>query len=78
MHSPEALYHICRRYDVKLLRQDYNEPCKGKDQCNQESAAAKTIIRSYVDAGNDLMNAEDVYNALHYNFGVQRRNGVCC
>ena len=36
-----------------------------------DSAAAKTVIRSYVDAGNDLMNAEDIYNVLHYGFGVQ-------
>ena len=65
-------YQICRRYDIELLRYGYNEPCKGKDQCDQESAAAKTIItRSYVDAGNDLMNAEDIYNTLHYGFGMQ-------
>ena len=65
------MYQICRRYDIELLRYDYNEPCKGKDQCDRLSAAAKTVIRSYVDAGNDLMNAEDIYNVLHYSFGVQ-------
>ena len=71
LHSPEALYQICGRYDIELLRYNYNEPCKGKDQCDREIAAAKTIIRSYLDAGNDLMNAEDIYNGLHYGFGVQ-------
>ena len=32
---------------------DYNEPCCGKDQCDCESAAAKSIIRSSIDSGND-------------------------
>ena len=41
-------------------------PAGGKDQCDQESTAAKSIINSFVDAGSDLMTAEDVYKALHY------------
>ena len=52
--SAEAIYKICKGRNIKLLRHDYNEPCCGKDQCDRESAAAKTILRSYVDSGNDL------------------------
>ena len=42
----------------------------GKDQCDRESASTKTIIRSYVDAGNDLVTA-DVWEAVKYGFGVK-------
>ena len=28
------------------------EPCKGKEQCDPESARAKNVMKSYVDAGN--------------------------
>ena len=57
------MYQICRRYDTELLRYDYNEPHKEKNHCDQKSAAAKTIIRSYVDATN-------------YDFGV--KDSIVC
>ena len=74
-YSAEALYFMCQEEGVQLLRYDFNEPCKGKDQCDRESASAKTIIRSYVDAGNDLTSAEDVFNAMRYGFGV--KDAIC-
>ena len=46
-------------------------PAGGGDQCDRESAAAKSIINSFVDAGNNLMTAEDVYKALHYGNSMQ-------
>ena len=67
----EGLFKVCKHAGFRLMRTDYNEPCRGKDQCDQESAAAKSIINSFVDAGNDLMTAEDVYKALHYGNGMQ-------
>ena len=70
-HSPEALYRLCKSEDIQLLRYDYNEPCKGKDQCDRVSESAKAVIRSYIDAGNDLMSSLDVFNAMHYGFGVK-------
>ena len=63
--SAESVYNLCKKKGIKLLRYDFNEPCCGKDQCDRESAAAKNIIRSYVDAGNDLLNAEQLHKALH-------------
>ena len=67
----EGLFKVCKHAGFQLMRTDYNEPCRGKDQCDRESAAAKSIINSFVDAGNDLMTAEDVYKALHYGNGMQ-------
>ena len=50
---------------MRLLRYDFNEPRCGKDQCDRESATAKTIISSFVDAKN--VSAE----ALHYGKGMK-------
>ena len=58
-YSAESIYHLCKEKNIQLLRYDFNEPCCGKDQCDRESAAEKSIIRSFVDAGNDL-SAEDI------------------
>ena len=45
-HSADAMYILCRQKGIKLLSYDYNEPCCEKDQCDCESAAAKSIITS--------------------------------
>ena len=39
-------------YNTNILTYDYNEPCCGKDQCDMESAAAKSLLRSFVGASN--------------------------
>ena len=60
-------YIICiNNIAHNYLRYDYNEPSKGKDQCDRESATAKALLKNYVDAGNDLANAKDIYSGLHY------------
>ena len=68
--AAEGLYHLCKQHGIHLLRYDYNEPSKGKDQCDRDSATAKALLRNYVDAGNDLANANDIYSVLHYASGV--------
>lgn len=44
--GPETEYVICKRKGGTLLRHDYNEPQKGKDQADRESA----VVRRYVQA----------------------------
>ena len=66
--SAESMYNLCHSKGLQLLRYDFNEPCCGKDQCDRESAAAKTIIRSYVD--------EDIETAIKYGYGV--KDGKVC
>ena len=36
-----------------------------------EAAGAKCVLKSYVDAGNNLLTSEDIYHALHYGNGIQ-------
>ena len=75
-YSAEINHLICKRENIKLLMYDFNEPSKGKDQCDREAASAKSLLRAYIEAGNDIQSAEDIYNAMHYANGL-RHSKVC-
>ena len=64
---PETVYRICKENKIKLKRLDFNEPQKGKDQCDRDSALARNALRTYVDEGNNVVTAEDIYIALKGN-----------
>ena len=38
----EALYVVCKDKGFTVKQYDYNEPCRGKDQCDCETAGAKS------------------------------------
>ena len=40
----QSLYKICKPNEIYLLRFDYNEPPKGKDQCDREAAVARNAL----------------------------------
>ena len=42
--AADGLYHLCKQHGIQLLRNDYNEPSKGKDQCDKESATAEALF----------------------------------
>ena len=67
----QGLFKVCQENSFQLLRYDYNEPWKGKDQCDCKSAGAKSIMQSYVDAGNNIFSAVDVKEALQYGKGLK-------
>ena len=69
--SVEALYFLCKSKGIKLVRYDFHEPCRGKDQYNRETAGAKSLIRSYVDGDHHALCTEDIYAALHYGNGMK-------
>ena len=71
----EALYMMYKDKGFTLKRYDYNEPCHGTDQCDREAAGAKSLMRTYIDADNDIHAAEDVFKALHYGKDIQ--NAKC-
>ena len=54
-YSAESMYRLCEQKGICLLRYDFNEAQCGKDQCECDSAAAKSILLSYLDNGNDLI-----------------------
>ena len=53
----EALYVMCKDKGFTLKRYDYNEPCCDKYQCDREAAGTKSLMRSYIDAGNNILTA---------------------
>ena len=62
---PQALYQLCKEQDITLVRYDYNEPCKGKDQYDRECAGLKTTSKIYVDSQNNVEFANDIFIALN-------------
>ena len=60
----ESLYKICKTNGIALRHLDYNEPQKGKDQCDRDSAVARNVLRCFVDVGNDIVSAEAIHKAL--------------
>ena len=58
-------------HTLTVLQSDFKEPCKGKDQCDRESAGAKSVMSSFVNSGNNLMSATDMFNGLHYGKGIR-------
>ena len=74
-YAAECIRELCSEKGLILKRYDYNEPCCGKDDCDRVSAGAKCVIKSYINAGNDLINVIDLHKALQYGNGVQ--NAKC-
>ena len=58
------MHSICKDTGFDLLQIDYNEAQKGKNQCDRESAATRNALRAYVNVGNDIVEPEDIYNAI--------------
>jgi len=56
----ENLYNICKIQNIQLLRYDYNEPQRGKDQADRDSAVAKIFLSAYIHSGNDCLSGEDI------------------
>ena len=67
----ETWCNICKSKGVNLVLYDFIDPCCGTDQCDQESDVAKYLIYSFVDAGNDVMSASDIFKALQFTKGVK-------
>ena len=64
------MFKICKANNFNLKWYDYNEPCKGKDQRDCKSAGAKKLMRSFVDAGNDIIIALNIVTALTHVNGL--------
>lgn len=60
----KAMFKLSKAKGFQLIKYDFNEPCKGKDHCDWDSAAVKTILQSYVDSGSRILHAERIHLAL--------------
>ena len=43
---------------------DLNEPQQGKDQRDLDLALGRSVFHSFVDEGNNILTAEDIFNVL--------------
>ena len=70
-YLPQGLYQLCGKQDITLVRYAYNEHYQGKDQCDRECAGLKTILKSFVDSGNIVESANDIFIALNQSKGLK-------
>ena len=68
-----------------MYRHDYNEPQEGKDQADRESAISKRYMTKYVNAGKDIISADDLKRAILFQrspenakVSVVEINKQCC
>ena len=64
-------YHILKEEDLTLICHDFNEPQRGKDQCDRESAVAQHCRTVYLNAAHDIQTVKDVKNSLLFMRGVK-------
>ena len=57
-------YHILKEKDLTLIRHDFNELQRGKDQWDRESAVAQHCSTIYLNASHDIQIVQDVKNSL--------------
>ena len=79
-YLPQALYQLCKEQDM-LVRCDYNEPCKGKDQFNCECDGLKTILKSLnVDSVNWIFIAlnkrKGLKNTIFLGLNLTKQNDI--
>ncbi|CAF1255298.1 unnamed protein product [Didymodactylos carnosus] len=67
----ELSHSICKSLGIELLRHDYNEPQRGKDQCDRESANLKNRIRTCMDDGHNVTSVEELFEAHMYMGGIR-------
>ena len=67
----EGTCHILKDNSFSLIKHDFNEPQKGKDQCDRQSAVAQHCRTVYINAGHNIQTVEDIENSLLYTNGVK-------
>ena len=58
--TPASERIIADAVGLTLLTRDYSECQSGKDICDRVSGAAKSRLKAFLHAGNDVVNASDV------------------
>ena len=61
---------ICAKYNINLQQILFYEPQRSKDQADRDSAVLKHRLNSYVDAGNDIKTAEQLFSGILWQEGL--------
>lgn len=70
--TPASEKMIADAVGLTLLTRDYSECQSGKDICDRVSGAAKSRLKAFLHAGNDVMNASDVKKGKGKNDSCER------
>lgn len=79
-HSATTILGV-RQLAVKhniSVRIDFSDPQGGKGPCDRKAASIKNHMRSYLNSGHDISNAEDMKSAIESNGGVYGVAAVLC
>ena len=67
----EVRCHMLKENGFSLIKHDFNEPQKGKRQCDRESAVVQHFRIVYINAGDNIQTVEDIKNSLLHMNGVK-------
>ena len=59
-----ACNDVCLTTGITVIAYHFSEPQNGKDVCDRIIAPLKSSIKTYCNDGNDVLSAQDMYNAL--------------
>ena len=79
-HSAATILGV-RQLAVKhnvSVRIDFSDPQGGKGPCDCKAASIKNHMRSYLNSGHDISNAQDMKSAIESNGGVYGVAAVLC
>ena len=79
-HSAATILGV-RQLAVKhnvSVRIDFSDPQGGKGPCDRKAASIKNHMRSYLNSGHDISNAQDMKSAIESNGGVYGVAAVLC
>lgn len=65
----QASSFVVETHGLKVLRYDFSESQKGKDQADRESAYFKSIVAGYIQEGHDVLTCEDLRAGILHNGG---------
>ena len=54
--------HILKEKGFSLIKHDFNEPQKGKDKCDRESAVAHHCRTVFINAEHNIQTVENIEN----------------
>ena len=65
-----GVQNLARKHKI-AIRMDFSDPQGGKGPCHRKTAVLKNHMRTYLNSGNDITNAEQMKTAMESNGGVR-------
>ena len=72
-----GVHQLAIKHNVSM-RMDFSDPQGGKGPCDRKAANIKNHMRSFLNSGHDISNAEDMQSAIQSNGGIRGVATVLC